>query len=304
MKVGFLEFRDNPFIQSVARGLSNLETEFIRVGELTHPSPSPYRVVIDRVSFCDPFLRAILRYWSVSGTYVINNPFFTPTMDKLSELVLYDRLGIRYPRTVVLPRVNRVEDMREIVAEPEWKALEERIGFPCILKPLDGYAWQDVFRVETSTALRGLYESLSDSRTLLVQELIEYTDYYRAFCVDRREVLLVRWTPRPFDRGEYAVADPGALADIGEQIRTKTVELVRAQGLDFNTVEWSITKDRAPVIIDSYNDVPDVRPEKLPASTYTWIVDAFCGCVRRKLESGEKNSQSPAEPSDPRAASS
>jgi hypothetical protein len=122
-----------------------------------------------------------------------------------------------------------------------------------------------------------------------VQELIEFVDYYRAFCVDRADVLLVRWTPRPFDRGEYAEADPGALADIEGPMREQTARLVRAQGLDFNTVEWSITRERQPVIIDSYNDVPDVRPEKLPRRAYDWIVDRFCGCVRRKLATGERN---------------
>ncbi len=289
MTVGFLEFQENSFIKSVADKLSDLDVGFIQVGELPHPSPSPCPLIVDRVSFCDPFLRAVLRSWALAGTYVVNNPFFTSVMDKLSELLLYDRLAIRSPRTVVLPRVNRAEDMREIVREPDWNAVEEKVGFPCILKPVDGYAWQDVFRVETPTALRGLYESLRESRTLLVQELIEYVDYYRAFCIDRRDVLLVRWTPRPFDQGEYSVADPTAIADVGDLMREKTTRLVSAQGLDFNTVEWCITRERTPVIIDSYNDVPDVRPEKLPASTYEWIVERFCACVRRKLASGEKN---------------
>jgi hypothetical protein len=300
VQIGFLEFRENRFIESVAQRLSDLETGYIRIGELAHPSPAPARVVIDRVSFCDPFLRTVVRYWSLAGAYIINDPFFTPTMDKLSELLLYDELGIHHPRSILLPRINRAEDMRELVAEPDWSAIERVVGFPCILKPVDGYAWQDVFRVETPTALRSIYDSLSDSRTLLVQELVEFADYYRAFCVDRSDVMLVRWTPRPFDQGEYAEADPGALDGIRELVTEQTARLVRAQGLDFNTVEWSITRERRPVIIDSYNDVPDVRPEKLPPRAYQWIVDRFCACVRRKLASAERNNdRAPAAASDP-----
>jgi hypothetical protein len=290
VQVGILEFQDNAFIRSVARKLSDLDTEFIHIGELAHPRPSPYRVIIDRVSFCDPYLRTIMRYWSRGGAYVINNPFFTLTTDKLSELQLYDSLAIRHPATVVLPRVNRVEDIREIVSAPDWKLVEERIGFPCILKPVDGYAWQDVFRVETPVALRSLYESLSESRVLIVQELIDHVDYVRAFCVQSRDVFLVRWTPRPFDMGEYSLLASGDLKDVGEELVRKTAALTEAQGLDFNSVEWSITGERAAVVIDSYNDVPDVRPEKLPPSCYEWIVDRFCGCVRGKLASEEVNS--------------
>lgn len=289
MKVGILEFKDNAFIRGVAQRLSDLDTEFIRFGELIHPRPSPYRVIIDRVSFCDSYLRTVLRYWARGGAYVINNPFFTLTTDKLTELLLYDSLGIRHPRTVVLPRINRAEDVREIVAPPDWNEVEARVGFPCILKPVDGYGWQDVFRAETPIALRSLYESLSDSRVLMVQELIQHVDYVRAFCIER-DVFLVRWTPRPFDMAEYSLLGGGDLADVSDELVKKTAALTEAQGLDFNTVEWSITKDRAAVVIDSYNDVPDVRPEKLPVPCYEWVLDTFSACVRRKLVSNQANS--------------
>ncbi|MGA2613929.1 MAG: hypothetical protein ABSG38_10800 [Spirochaetia bacterium] len=289
MKVGILEFQDNPFIRGVVQRLSDLDTEFIRFGELVHPRSSPYRVVIDRVSFCDPYLRTILRYWSRGGAYVINNPFFTLTTDKFSELLLYDSLGIRHPRTVVLPRINKAEDVREMVAPPDWKKIEEHVGFPCILKPVDGYGWQDVFRVETPDALRSLYESLSDSRVLVVQELIHHVDYVRAFCVESGDVFIVRWTPRPFDMAEYSLLGTDELKDVREELERKTAALTDAQGLDFNTVEWSITADHRVVVIDSYNDVPDVRPEKLPAQCFEWVLDRFCACVRRKLASEETN---------------
>jgi hypothetical protein len=302
VKVGILEFRDNAFIRDAVQRLSDLDPQFIRLGELSHPQPSPFRVIIDRVSFADPYLRTILRYWSRAGAYVINNPFFTLTADKLSELLLYDSLGIRHPRTVVLPRVNRAEDVRELVSPPDWRQVEERVGFPCILKPVDGYGWQDVFRVETPLALRSLYESLADSRVLLVQELVEHMDYVRAFCVESRDVFLVRWTPRPFDMAEYSMPGPQDLRDVQDELVRKTAELTNAQGLDFNTVEWSITRERVPVIIDSYNDVPDVRPEKLPAACYEWVLDRFCACVRRKLASGQTNSvPGPGSPSHPDA---
>jgi hypothetical protein len=289
VKVGILEFQDNAFIRGVVQRLSDLSPQFIRLGELAHPQPSPFRVIVDRVSFADPYLRTILRYWARAGSYVINNPFFTPATDKLSELWLYDSVGIRYPRTVVLPRINRAEDFRELVVPPDWKKVEELVGFPCILKPADGYGWQDVFRVETPLDLRSLYESLSDSRVLLVQELVEHADYVRAFCVDSSDVFLVRWTPRPFDMAEYSLIMPDELADVRDELVMKTAALTRAQGLDFNTVEWSIRRDRVPVVIDSYNDVPDVRPEKLPAACYEWVLDRFCACVRGKLASGRGN---------------
>jgi hypothetical protein len=271
----------------------------MRVGQLPHPSPSPFRLIVDRVSFCDEFLRHTLRYWSLGGAYVLNDPFFTLVFDKLSEVLLYDALSIDHPRTILLPRVNHTEDLTEMVTAPDWDGIADAVGFPCILKPVDGYAWQDVFRVEDVSTLRSLYESLKVSRTLIVQELIRYENYYRAFCIDRREVMIVRWKPLPFDRGEYAMPGPRELDAFEELISKRTVELNTALCLDFNAVEWCITKEGVPVVIDSYNDVPDVRREKLPPACYDWIVDRFSACVRRKLSSEERNSLAPWQPSEP-----
>jgi len=83
--VAMLEFRDTDFIRSVVAGLPDLTVSFLHAGSLVHPSPAPARLIVDRMSFCDPFLRQLMMYWSRSGTYVLNNPFFTLVFDKLSE---------------------------------------------------------------------------------------------------------------------------------------------------------------------------------------------------------------------------
>ena len=106
-----------------------------------------------------------MRYWSLAGAYVLNDPFFTLVFDKLSESLLYDSHSITHARTMILPSRNGTEDVSEMVAEPNWQEVEEVIGFPCILKPVDGYAWQDVFKATDPATLRGLYESLKDRRT-------------------------------------------------------------------------------------------------------------------------------------------
>lgn len=294
--VGILEFRENDFIRSVISGLSGIPTEHIRVNHHLHPSASPYRLIVDRVSFCDPFLRHLMRYWSITGTYVLNDPFFTLVHDKLSELLLYDQLSIHHPRTVLLPRVNTTEDMSEMVLPPDWDVIGAIVGFPCIVKPIDGYAWEDVSVVQDAAELRALYEASKEKRTFLLQERIRFEAYYRAFYVEGSEVFIARWDPRPLDNGQYSLPTASELDGIEAAIRSKTIALNRALGLDFNAVEWCVRGDGALMVIDSYNDVPDVRPEKLPPVCYDWIVDRFCGCIKRKWASEERNSLAPRLP--------
>jgi len=259
------------------------------VRDVHHPAPPPFRVVVDRVSFCDPFLRQLMRYWSRAGAYVLNDPFFTLVHDKFSECLLYDELGIRHPRTILLPGRNGAEDVSEMVAPPDWAAIEQALGFPCILKPVDGYAWQDVFRVTDLATLQALHESLGQRRTLIAQALVTWTAYYRAFCVAARDVLIVRWLPRPFDQGEYSMPAPGELGSAEDAIRRKTLQLNAAFGLDFNAVEWCISTDGEAMVIDALNDVPDVRRERLPAAAWDWIVQHLGGCIRERLAEGAKN---------------
>jgi hypothetical protein len=289
MSIGVLEFPDNDFARSIAGRLADLEPVFIRAAALRIPSPPPHPLIIDRVSFCDPFLRELMRIWSLAGAYVLNDPFYTLTSDKLSDLLWCDALGIPRPRTILLPRFNAAEGTQEIVDEPDWQAVLAEVGLPCVLKPVDGYAWQDVHVIATPLELVSRYEALKGTRTLLVQELVRHTQYYRAFCVGGKDVLITSWLPRPLDRGVYAEADPASLADVGHFIEEKTAVLNAALGLDFNSVEWCVTEDRRPVIIDSHNDVPDVRPEKLPERCYDWIVERVCACVRERLASGARN---------------
>ncbi len=292
--VGILEFRDNDFTRSVAAGLAGMPVEYIKAGQLVHPSPSPFRLIIDRVSFCDQFLRQVMRYWSIGGTYVLNNPFFTLVLDKLSELHLYDALGIHHPRTVLIPSGKQSEETAELAAGPDWDAVAECVGFPCIIKPVDGYAWQDVFRADNPSTLRGLYESLRSRHTLIVQQLVSYRSYFRAFCVGQQDVFLCRWDPLPFDRGVYSVPTPDDVsAGLAQFIREKSAALNAGLGLDFNAVEWCVTPEGDPLVIDSYNDVPDVRREKLPPECYDWAVDRFCACVREKVASDECNASLP-----------
>jgi hypothetical protein len=66
--------------------------------------------------------------------------------------------------------------------------------------------------------------------------------------------------------------------------------------VDFNAVEWCVTPRGEPVLIDSYNDVPDVRREKLPPACWDWIVDRVAACVRARLAAGERNLLAPPLP--------
>ena len=78
-----------------------VDAEFVRVGGVRLDEPHRYRVIIDRISHDIPFYRAYLKNAVLSGTEVINNPFWWSADDKFFNYALAARLGVAVPPTVL-----------------------------------------------------------------------------------------------------------------------------------------------------------------------------------------------------------
>jgi hypothetical protein len=289
IKIGVLENRDDRFVNDVMSRLQGYEIEFLSFGERSVPIQSDYRVVVDRLSYSDPYLKEMVKNFSLGGTYVINNPFSSTTINKILDIKHFEALGISHPKTIVLPRIDKNSDSKGIVNEPDWSRIANEMSFPCIIKPFDGYAWTDVYRIESLEELRMHYEGMKNNYILLVQNLIKYVDYYRVFCINKKDVLISKWNPKPFDMGEYMQSDLKPIEDLRDRIMEMTIKLNVVLDLDMNAVEWCITEDRRAIVIDAFNEVPDIVPKHLPESYYTWLVEKFSECIRDKCDSNERN---------------
>lgn len=286
--MGILEHRNDRFIADVISRLSDVAVEFMSVADERIPLERVYRVVVDRLSFRYTFLREIVKNLALSGTYVINNPFAASSTNKLVDTRLGSYLGLAFPKTIVLPDRLAVE-VGDLVAEPRLSSVAEELGFPCILKPFDGYAWQDVYVVRSIEELQNLYFALSRWYILIAQQLIRFKDYFRVFCFNKRDVLAIRWVPKPLAMGQYLYCEPSTIKDARDRLPEPTIRLNQALDLDVNVVEWCMDEEGQWWVIDAFNEVPDINPEALPPEYYSWIVDKFVACIRDKLDPSKKN---------------
>jgi hypothetical protein len=289
MLVGILESRNDRFMNDVVSRLNGVSVEFVSLAAERAPFECRYRVLVDRLSFCHPFLKEVVKSLALSGTYVINNPFTASATNKILDIELGSRLGLTFPKTIVLPNRTVTEETDGSVTQPDLRRVAEELGFPCILKPFDGYAWEDVYVVRAAEELQNLYLSLSSRHVLLAQQLIKFESYFRVFCFDKRDVLFIKWIPKPLAMGQYLYCDPSSIGDIKEKLTTLTIQLNQALDLDVNVVEWCVDEQGQWWVIDAYNEVPEVIPEVLPPEYYSWIVDRFAACIRDKLNLGKRN---------------
>src|SRR5687768_16067236 len=78
-------------------GLPDVSAEFVQIGGVRMTDPSPYAVIVDRISHDIPFYRAWLKLAVLGGAYIINNPFWWISDDKFFNYSLATRLGIAIP---------------------------------------------------------------------------------------------------------------------------------------------------------------------------------------------------------------
>src|SRR5690606_35319449 len=86
-KIGILFGKENSFppafVERVnSKDVKGVTAEFVKVEELRQGEPTGYAVILDRISQDVPFYRAYLKNAALTGTAVINNPFWWSADEK------------------------------------------------------------------------------------------------------------------------------------------------------------------------------------------------------------------------------
>ncbi|RLJ05256.1 MAG: hypothetical protein DRP18_03510 [Candidatus Aenigmatarchaeota archaeon] len=285
MKIGILELRDNEFIKDLVSRLEGFPVEFISWSSQKIPVKCEYKVIVDRLSHLNEYKREILKALSLNGTYVINSPFSVSLTNKIIDANICNMLGIPFPKTYILPLLDSEEE-DEILKEPDFKEIIKDVELPCIIKPFDGFAWDNVYVINTMSELRNLYNALKSNYTLLIQEKIEWTEYYRVFCIGK-ECLVAGYEPKPRAMGR--LTENAENSDIARKITQWSLKLNSAIGLDINSVEWAVDNEGNAFVIDAFNETPDIIRSQMPDSYYNWLVEKFAELVIKKFHSSEKN---------------
>lgn len=281
-RIGLLVGMENSFppafIERVNRDTSKtgVVAELAKIAETRAEDwKSPYRVLIDRISQEIPHYRFHLKCAALSGTYVINDPFWWSADDKFFGYSLAAKLGIAVPRTVMLPqkdymhRIDKGRSLRNLEFPLDWEAIAKYVGFPAILKPADGGGWRDVTVVKTFEELMRAYDS-SAQMVMTLQEFIEFDDYIRCICIGREAILPIKYDPK----NRCYVPTPGGFMSkqLEETVREGAFKLCDALGYDMNSVEFAV-RDGIPYAIDFTNPAPDMAKESVLEPHFSWCVE-------------------------------
>ncbi len=298
-KIGILYGRENSFPPALidrinSKGEKDIIAEPVLIDKVIQGKSDEYAVIIDRISQDVPFYRAFLKNAALSGTAVVNNPFWWSADEKFFNNCLCETVGIEMPKTVILPSHERPDDtsgdsFRNLALPLDYESIFEYIGFPAYFKPHDGGGWKSVYKVHNAEELFKAWAE-TGQLVMMLQEEIQFESYFRCYCLDRTDVLIMPYEPRnPFH--ERYLRNTEVEPELKKKLTDLVLKINKLLGYDFNTVEIAI-KDGVMYPIDFCNPAPDADNFSVGDDNFEWVVEnvaKMCINKAKKYKPGKQN---------------
>ncbi len=294
-KIGVLFGMENTFPGALVERINSMEVdgitaEFVQLGVVKEAVPSGYTVIVDRISHDLPFYRSYLKNAVLTGTQVINNPFWWSADDKFFNYALASRLGVAVPKTVLLPHKHfppeiNERSVRNLEYPLDWERIFEYVGFPAFLKPHDGGGWRDVFHVHNQHEFFEAYDQTRDL-CMTLQAAVHFKEYFRCYVVGQEEVRIMPYDPKRPHHERYVLNPPAFDPQLLVRVERDALTVCRALGYDLNTVEFAV-EDGVPYAIDFMNPAPDADLHSVGQESFEWIVDRVAKLAIRKAQASE-----------------
>ncbi len=292
IKIGVLFGMENTFPPALverinAMKLPEISAEFVKVGGVKMAEPCPYAVIVDRISHDMPFYRAYLKNAVLTGTQVINNPFWWSADDKFFNYALAAKLGVAVPRTVLLPHKNFPPEIgqnsvRNLEYPLDWQGIFDYVKFPAFLKPHDGGGWKDVYHVHDPEEFFCAYDQSRDL-CMTLQAAVNFKEYFRCYVVGQQDVHIMAYDPRRPHAERYVLEPQEYPPGLLERVEKDALTLCRALGYDLNTVEFAV-EDGIPYAIDFMNPAPDADIHSVGQHNFDWIVEKVAHLAVHKAQ--------------------
>jgi hypothetical protein len=256
--------------------------------ELTDPVRSG--LVIDRLAYWYYHPREWLKKAAlVNGTYLLNSPFTFQSMEKHSAYCAMLRLGLKVPKTVLVPYKNPLDNVRWAYTSAKYNepfdldALAAEVGYPLYMKPFDGGGWRGVSRVNNADDLHRAYDA-SGEMLMHLQATVDYDSFARALSIGPETMVMDFRPDRPM-HDRYAVSHDFLSPKAGHEAIAISRIVNAFFRWEFNSAEMLVAGDEV-YPIDYANACPDVALTSLHYY-FPWAISAlvrwsvYCLTTRR-----------------------
>ncbi|MEO5945901.1 MAG: hypothetical protein ABIP79_03735 [Chitinophagaceae bacterium] len=294
-KIGILHGKERSFPEAFVERVNSKKVpgvmaEPVQISKAMQGVHCGYDVIIDRISQDIPFYRTWLKNAAVTGTAVINNPFWWSADDKYFNNCLMTKIDVPVPKTAILPSKElppdtTSESFSNLAYPLDWDAIFKYVGFPAYMKPYAGGGWKSVYKLEDAEDFFNKHTE-TEQLVMLLQEEIVFTEYYRCYCIGGKHVRIMSYEPRNPHHLRY-VADFQPSPERLKQMTDIVLRINEYLGYDFNTVELAI-RDGVPYAIDFCNPAPDAERTSVGDENFEWVVETSANyAIEKALENKE-----------------
>ena len=298
-KIGILFGQERTFPQAFierinSKNIEGIEAEAVHINKVMQGEPTEYSVIIDRISQDVPFYRAYLKNAALTGTAVINNPFWWSADEKFFNNCLATKINVPVPKTVILPSRDLPADTADQsfsnLAYPlDWEGIFNYVGFPAYMKPFAGGGWKNVYKLNS---MADFFDKHAETGQLvmLLQEEIVFEEYYRCYCIGGKHVRIMPYEPRNVHHLRYVAGFKPSEEKLKE-MEAIVLRINKYLGYDFNTVELAL-RDGVPYAIDFCNPAPDADRNSVGEENFAWVVETAANYAIEKAQSYEEGKDS------------
>jgi glutathione synthase/RimK-type ligase-like ATP-grasp enzyme len=293
-KIGILYGQERSFPMALierinSKGIEAVHAEPVRISKAMQGEPSGYAVILDRISQDVPFYRTWLKNAAVTGTAVVNNPFWWSADEKYFNNCLMTQIGVPVPKTAILPSYDLPQDTNgdsfsNLTYPLDWDSIFGHVGFPAYMKPFAGGGWKSVYRLEDKEDFYDKHRQ-TGQLVMLLQEEIVFDEYYRCYCIGGKYVRIMPYEPRNVFHERYKAGFTPSEERL-KQMEEIVLRINKYLGYDFNTVELAI-RDGIPYAIDFCNPAPDADKPSVGEDNFNWVVDTAATYLIERAQAQE-----------------
>ncbi len=273
--IGFIIGREQDMPNTVMSMLNEeyvgVQAELVKLGGTFLDEPVPYDVIIDRMSHEIPYYQTYVKYAALNGCYIINDPFVWANDTKFFAGCIVSKLGVRTPRTAVLPNKDIATDtvpdsFRNLSYPMDWQAIIDYIGSPAIFKDIRSGGRRFAHRVANVEELIQRYDE-SGTRTMILQQVIESNNQYHCLVIGGERSLLM---PYSMESSRYLEGPGGLKQEVADEMCSTALKIAQVYGYDINMSEFVYHQDQV-YLINATNPSPLIGRDLMTPVQFDWI---------------------------------
>ena len=256
----------------------NVTSERLTIEPFDLTDPVRSDLIIDRLGYWYYHPREYVKKAAlVNDTYLLNSPFTFQSMEKHSAYCAMLRLGLKVPKTVLVPFKNPLDNVRweytssKYNREFDLEKVADEVGYPLYMKPFDGGGWRGVSRVNNVDDLHRSYDE-SGEMLMHLQATVEYEKFARALSIGA-ETMVMDFRPDEPMHNRYAVNHSFLNESAGNEAVTISKLVNAFFSWEFNSAEMLVAGNEV-YPIDYANACPDVALTSLHYY-FPWAITAL-----------------------------